>query len=140
MSQQSDWFGDVLKIAIGIAIGGVILWALRERYYQYQFDQVAHEISKSVATMHTDQQKEIENQRQIQSINTQAKLVEQRNRQQRDQAEIERQRLLARKEQAWRDFYKPSAECQDTSRSDLSIECGNAYIRAKRQFEASWTP
>lgn len=39
-----------------------------------------------------------------------------------------------KKEDAWRRFYKPSADCS----SDAFVECGNAYIRARRAFEAQY--
>jgi len=37
---------------------------------------------------------------------------------------------------AWAKFYRPSASCRDS----VSVECANAYIRAKRAFEAQYKP
>jgi len=45
----------------------------------------------------------------------------------------EAQRAAAENEQAWKRFYKPSAACADPATS-ASVECVNAFIRAKREF------
>lgn len=45
-------------------------------------------------------------------------------------------RAEAETEEAWKRFYKPSTTCADPAAS-ASVECVNAYIKAKREFEAS---
>lgn len=49
------------------------------------------------------------------------------------------QRAAAETEEAWKRFYKPSTTCADPAGS-ASVECINAYIKAKREFEASRAP
>jgi hypothetical protein len=41
----------------------------------------------------------------------------------------------AQAESAWKQFYKPSANCRDASAS-ATVECVNEYIKAKREFQA----
>jgi flagellar biosynthesis/type III secretory pathway M-ring protein FliF/YscJ len=44
-----------------------------------------------------------------------------------------------RKQAAFDAFYKKSPVCDNPPNHDALIECGNAYMRAKKQFEAKWT-
>jgi restriction system protein len=46
-------------------------------------------------------------------------------------SEQARQLGVNEKEAAWAAFYKPSEECLNS----VSVECGNEYIRARREFE-----
>lgn len=47
----------------------------------------------------------------------------------------EAERAAAQSEEAWKRFYKPSAECQDQA-AVARVECVNEYIKAKRAFQA----
>lgn len=42
------------------------------------------------------------------------------------------------KDEAWRRFYQPSKKCDSPPDWDTQVECGNAYVRAKKEFEAKW--
>lgn len=44
----------------------------------------------------------------------------------------------ARRAAAWQRFYKPAKKCDDPPDWDTQVECGNAHIRAQREFEARW--
>ena len=48
------------------------------------------------------------------------------------------QQEAARKDAAWQAFFKPKKVCDDPPDSDTQVECGNAYMRAKRDFEDRW--
>jgi hypothetical protein len=50
-------------------------------------------------------------------------------------AGLERERARAAKDAAWKKFYQPSPGCQ-ADRS--TMECANAYMRAKTQFEGTY--
>jgi hypothetical protein len=52
-------------------------------------------------------------------------------------AKIE-QEITARKDAAWQAFFKPKKVCDNPPDSDTQVECGNAYMRAKREFEERW--
>ena len=47
-------------------------------------------------------------------------------------------RTAARKDAAWQAFFKPKKVCDNPPDSDTQVECGNAYMRAKREFEERW--
>ena len=46
-------------------------------------------------------------------------------------------REAARKEAAWKDFFKRSPRCTIES-NQTSVECVNEYVRAKRDFDQRW--
>jgi len=48
------------------------------------------------------------------------------------------QQEAARKDAAWQVFFKPKKACDNPPDSDTQVECGNAYMRAKREFEERW--
>jgi hypothetical protein len=53
----------------------------------------------------------------------------------RRQAAIdEARRSATESEEAWKRFYKPSANCRDPS--SASVECVNEYVKAKREFSS----
>jgi hypothetical protein len=48
------------------------------------------------------------------------------------------QETAARKAAAWATFYQPAKKCDNPSDWDIQVQCGNAHIRAQREFEAQW--
>jgi hypothetical protein len=58
----------------------------------------------------------------------------------RADAEVARaaQQASARKAAAWSAYFKPPKKCDNPSDWDTQVECGNAHIRAQREFEVRW--
>jgi hypothetical protein len=50
----------------------------------------------------------------------------------------EEQEASARKEAAWAAYFKPRKVCDNPPDWDTQVECGNAHIRAKKEFEDKW--
>ncbi len=46
--------------------------------------------------------------------------------------------LAKRKQAAWAEFYKAPASCEHPPAWADQVECGNQYIRAKKEFESLW--
>lgn len=46
--------------------------------------------------------------------------------------------LQTRKETAWAEYYTPSASCENPLAHSERVECGNRFLRARRQFDAEW--
>jgi len=46
--------------------------------------------------------------------------------------------MAKRKQAAWEAFYKAPATCEHPPAWQDQVECGNEYIRAKREFEKRW--
>lgn len=44
----------------------------------------------------------------------------------------------ARKEHAWKLFYKPIVGCGAENPNREAVKCGNDYIKSRRSFDASW--
>jgi hypothetical protein len=53
-------------------------------------------------------------------------------------AALAEQQEAARKAAAWSAFFKPRKDCDNPKDWDTQVECGNAHIRAKREFEDRW--
>lgn len=121
---EPDFLGDVVKLALGIFFGLALIWLVIELRARYEVRQLERETQAALAEAH------------------QLHVVAQRRQRERDQADLERRRLQAqrqqeindanrRKEAAWRGFYQPAPECLD----DVRVSCGNAYMRARQEFE-----
>lgn len=128
---DSDGFGlahfFVITLAVFFGVLGANLALDQIRAYQVEvaLKRAAHEAEQELKAM---------------------KKAADLDRQMRDQAarsrlQAETQRLASerekrlRKEQAWREFYQPSAECR---RDSMTYGCADAHIRAKTAFEAQY--
>ena len=124
MEEENDFFAGVMKIALGIFIGAMLIWAvveLRTRYEISQFNKAA-----IAAAQELNRQAEIARERSAQRQRQQEARVARARELQAAQIAAERT-----KERAWTAFYRPSEQCLNTA----SVECGNAYIKARREFE-----
>jgi len=113
----------------------LLIWMVVELRARYELRQAQQEIAAVADQM----QRELDAQaRQARAV----RLLQQEQAQKAAQRRVEQQQLQAqrlhefneanrRKEAAWREFYKPASECQN----DVSVACGNAYIRARQEFE-----
>jgi hypothetical protein len=54
-----------------------------------------------------------------------------------DQAELE-QANAAAKQHAWQQFYRPAKKCENPPDWNTHVDCGNAHMKAKREFEDRW--
>jgi hypothetical protein len=46
--------------------------------------------------------------------------------------------VARRKERAWERFYRRPAVCEGNPSADQLVECGNHFIRNRREFEERW--
>ena len=97
--------------------------------------QVAADIAESGARMaaqQQDRQRRAERAKRAQSQANAAQL--------RAKAEVARaeQETAARKAAAWDAFHQPAEKCDNPSDWDTQVACGNAHIRAQKEFEARW--
>lgn len=138
MEQQKDFFGEVLKIALGVALAGLLIWGVRVAFINYQLRQLNAVVQESMNNI------------QLQAEQSQARLREQQRQRAetkaahlRAQAEAERELALRqiavqeaerRKEAAWQTFFQPSQKCLN----EFSVDCGNAHMKARREFERQY--
>ena len=133
----------MLTIGLAIALGivGISVGTMRWRH-QHAVEQAEQ---AKLAELQARQQREEQVRRE--ALDREARLEAERTRieAQRIQAYSDQQRAAeearraeadaaARKEQAWAKFYKAPPLCQ----SAATMACTNAYIRAKREFEARY--
>lgn len=142
MEREPDFVREVAVIALGIFLGGLLLAAVARMYLGYQADRFLADVQAMADQLETDQREAQES--RLRSLNDQEasrrkELVRraQEARHVADQVkeESDSNRL---KDEAWRRFYVPDAKCSDSTVQSDAVECGNAYMRARRQFEASW--
>jgi hypothetical protein len=128
MEQESDFFGGVLKIALGLFLGALLIWMAieyRARYEVRQLQQVLQQSSQEVRAI--SQHREAQ-----QAANREAQRVRHAEREQADyQRKIDVQRAERTKADAWSRFYQPSTQCLN----DTTVECGNQHMRARKEFE-----
>ena len=136
--KDSDWgfVVDVLKIALGVWIGGVIAALTYESILAWRVQYAAHQAAQALKVQQAKEDEawlERERQRQRRELN------DEKQRQKAAAAHAERMAAdkarAARKDAAWLQFYQPSATCRaDPSRGD----CADSHIRAKKVFEATY--
>jgi hypothetical protein len=135
MDQETDFLGSVFKIALGIFLGGLLLWAAFEWRVRYELREAQQALEASSASMRADRERATH----AAGARDAEKAADQFFAEQR-QAEAARQVAAHRaaevaKERAWQTFFRPAPECI----TGTSVECGNAHIRARREFERQYS-
>lgn len=128
MDTESDFFGDVLKRALGIALGLFVVWLGFEYYARYQVRQLQVAVDTSLQQMQRDQQQAAQRRQNAIQESKRADVAAQQMVHEQRQAVAAEER---RKAGAWQEFFQPSAQCLATA----SIECGNQHMRARKEFE-----
>lgn len=54
-----------------------------------------------------------------------------------EKAKLEQANATA-KQRAWQQFYRPPKKCENPPDWDTQVDCGNAHMKAKREFEDRW--
>lgn len=125
----------VLVVAVGVYIGNIL-------YTKYMIHQVGQAMQQATAGFQANLQAQTERSRQhqlaVERERTRQKQMElnfKREQMDRQTAQQEAGRL---KEAAWNQFYKKPEKCENATRHEVMVECGNLYVRAKRKFEQIW--
>ena len=131
MEEENDFFAGVMKIALGIFIGAMLIWAVVELRARYEISLVNKAVTEELNRQaKVARERSLQRQREQDALrNEQAARVARTRERQAAQIAAERS-----KERAWTAFYRPSEQCLNTA----SVECGNAYIRARREFERKY--
>ena len=140
---QSTFFMDVLKIALGVFIGGLLAALAYTKIIAMGVEQAAAQAS---AAMKRDMQKmnaQQEQQRREQEARSRAEQAAARA-QAEEKARITQQRHIenqeriafeARREAAWKRTFRPSQLCQD---DPLTTECIDTANISRRRFYAQY--
>jgi len=128
------------QIAAGILMAAAIIGVANHLYAQAQLaeaDQALQQIATKWQQDESAQRRRAQTER-LQAIESQRRTLEVNAAQARAQAEAAQaaHAAAAAKAAAWEKFYRPAKECERPRDWDTQVQCGNAYMRAKRQFEA----
>jgi hypothetical protein len=125
----------IFVVAAGVYIGNIL-------YTKYMIHQVGQAMQQATTEFQANLQSQAERSRQhqlaIERERTRQKQIEldyKRQQMDRQAAQQEAERL---KEAAWKQFYKKPEQCENATRHDVMVECGNLYVREKRKFEQIW--
>lgn len=136
---DGDFFTDVLKIALGVFIGGLLAAFVYTKYMAWEMNralgQVNTALSKETQRMKADTDQFFQKNERVMQQRAAAEQID------KDRiAEQERQRLIAqqqeverdaRRQAAWERYFQPSAACKADS---SSMSCANAFMSAKKRF------
>ena len=125
----------VFVVAVGVYIGNIL-------YTKYMIHQVGQAMQQATSELQANLQAQAERARQHQlavererSRQKQMELDYKREQLYRQQAQQEAERL---KEAAWNQYYKQPEKCENATKHEVMVECGNLYVREKRKFEQIW--
>lgn len=150
--ERGEWY-LAKQIAVGILIAAAVIFvgfhlyaalAMRaaskaaQEFVEQSQQEMQEQLERSAAERKARAEAQrVEMERRAATEMAQRQEVARRTQEAADQARLE-QAAAAAKETAWREYYKPSAKCTDPEDWDAQVECGNAHIRAQREFEARW--
>jgi hypothetical protein len=124
-----------LAVAAGVYIGNI----LYTRYMFYELGQAMQEVTGDFqANMRAQTERTRQQQIAIERERTRQKQMEldfKRQQMERQAAQQEAERL---KEAAWQKFYKKPEKCENATKFEVTVECGNLYVREKQKFEQAW--
>jgi hypothetical protein len=123
-------FPIVVYVAYVKIVGGVAETAIHDMTEKNRQHAAAYSEQAKQRQLALEQQAAVAKQRHLESAAAETQAAA-------DAARTE-QEAIARKESAWQGFFKPRKVCENPPDWDTQVECGNAYIRAKRDFDARW--
>lgn len=136
----------VLVVAAGVYIGNI----LYTKYLIHQAENALLQMSSELQKQSGQTLQQLSESMQLQNERArQHQLVLEQERTRQKQLEIDFRNAQAEKqlaqqeadrtkEIAWNKFYKKPAQCENISRQDLLVECGNYYVKQKKKFEQIW--
>lgn len=146
-SRNSRDVESLSAISIFFAVLGAILaaWVIREVYIQWQMQKTLQVMNAQFNVITKKSQmdtKRLFEQQTRMRIEAEEKAKTLKANQARINNEMmaEKARRIqeeARKEEAWKAFYKPVENCSD-GKSESIVLCGNDYMRARKRFEQEW--
>lgn len=142
-SGQSDRGMDpIWKAVLGVAIVAAGVYVGNILYTKYMLHQASLYIRETAEELQSSLQADAEKRRQHQLA-----LEQQRTQQKQLELDFKREQLERQsalqaeaqaKEAAWKKFYKPPSKCENMTRQEVVVECGNFYIKEKNRFDEMW--
>ncbi len=134
-------------VTIFMAVLGAILaaWFLKAMYERWEMNQAMAALNEQMKVIDAQSQAQIQRWKEQSQIKQEEARLKAQAEQNRIADEIENNRIQigltqaesARKERAWKAYYKPIIECGDGKGTSIVL-CGNDHIKARRDFERLW--
>lgn len=131
-SDEGSFFVDVIKIALGVFIGGLLAAFAYEQILAWRMNDALKEVQAQTQQATAQMKRSLE-------------LAEQQRRRDREAQDEQRRQALEharqerlrqeRKNAAWERFYQPPEACKVDS---ATMPCVNAYMAAKKRFELQY--
>lgn len=145
---------DGLTIFFAVLAAIIAAWFIREAYERWQIEQAMKELNRqlqisaeqsnrAVKEMQLQQHYAYTKAKEAARLEAENKQIEKERLRQQQLADQELRAIatknLAKKEQAWQKYYKPTTGCESANPNRETVKCGNDYIRARRNFEQIWS-
>ncbi len=142
-SGQTDKGMDpIWKAILGVAIVAVGVYVGNILYTKYMIHQASLYIQETTKELQTNLQADAERRRQhqlaLEQQRTQQKQLELNFKREQLEKQAALQAEAQAKEAAWKKFYKQPTKCENMTRQEVIVECGNFYITEKSRFEEMW--
>lgn len=131
-SNENSFFVDVVKIALGVFIGGLLAALAYEQILAWRMNEALKEVQAQTQRATAQMKRSLELAEQQRQRDREAQ--DEQRRQALEQARQERLRQ-ERKNAAWERFYQPPEACKVDS---ATMPCVNAYMAAKKRFELQY--
>ncbi len=131
-SNENSFFVDVVKIALGVFIGGLLAALAYEQILAWRMNEALKEVQAQTQRATAQMKRSLELAEQQRQSDREAQ--DEQRRQALEQARQERLRQ-ERKNAAWERFYQPPEACKVDS---ATMPCVNAYMAAKKRFELQY--
>lgn len=130
--KESTFFVDVLKIALGVFIGGLLAALAYTKYMawevEYSLRQATAEMQKQAKQRTELSRKQAEEERQRRGAAASERAAREG---QRVADAAQRQQHEADMRAAWKQIYRPSPACQV---DQMTLTCANAHAAAHKRF------
>ena len=130
--KESTFFVDVLKIALGVFIGGLLAALAYTKYMawevEYSLRQATAEMQKQAKQQADRSRKQAEEDRQRREAAANERVARER---QQAAGALQRKQHEADMRAAWSQIYRPSAACQT---DQMTLTCANAHAAAHKRF------
>ncbi len=126
------WAHIAVGVALGVLISSAVQWWIVGQYAQHVLERAASEFRQSTEAA--------EARATADRLMAQTDAAAQARHLAGQQRAVEAEKTavaveVERREQAWRNFYRPSAGCVGSS---STVQCANEYVRFKREFAAKY--
>lgn len=140
---DSDFLTDVLKIAMGVFIGGLLAALAYTKYMawevEYSLRQATAELQKQAKQQAERSQKQAEQDRQrreaaaVERAAREGQRAAEEQQRKQQEADMRAQRIQheADMRAAWKQIYRPSPACQA---DQMTLTCANAHAAAHKRF------